>query len=363
MAISLADAVLPPMRTRADLHRYSSASRHGRQDARGDRHPGVGRPDDGPGRVLLGDAPGVASAIKVIARADDSAGIIGHACRRLLALHPRAAASARVPAARLVSWMMKFQFDGDVDFFELDPVGYAPALGERGTAAYRAKLDEVRATLSPDPGDWLAADPDRHARWVLQWNDRRLAVLDRDVEAIVRTHARDRKVAMRFQDTAEALAEIGEIDLAIDWAHQGLEIGPGHQSLQAAEYWCTLLGEHRPADAIDARLTVFRRWPSSTTAARLHRATGSQWGSYADEVLATLSARPNEAVLFTLMSLKDVTGAWDLAHSLELDDDRTWAELIKGYEKVDPTATLPIHRRLVDHELVNAGASQHGDWR
>ncbi|MCA0323786.1 MAG: hypothetical protein LCH60_14730, partial [Actinobacteria bacterium] len=80
-------------------------------------------------------------------------------------------------------------------------------------------------------------------------------------------------------------------------------------------------------------------------------------------VLATLSARPNEAVLFTLMSLKDVTGAWDLAHSLELDDDRTWAELIKGYEKVDPTATLPIHRRLVDHELVNAGASQHGDWR
>jgi hypothetical protein len=30
----------------------------------------------------------LASAIKVIARADDSSGIIGDACRRLLELHP-----------------------------------------------------------------------------------------------------------------------------------------------------------------------------------------------------------------------------------------------------------------------------------
>ncbi len=40
------------------------------------------------------------SAIKVIARADDSSGIIGDACRRLLELHPKVAAAAHVAAAK-----------------------------------------------------------------------------------------------------------------------------------------------------------------------------------------------------------------------------------------------------------------------
>lgn len=75
----------------------------------------------------------LASAIKVIVRADDSSGIIGDACRRLLDLHPKAAAAAGTPVSKLIDWMMKFQFDDDeVDHFELDPVAYAPALGEVG---------------------------------------------------------------------------------------------------------------------------------------------------------------------------------------------------------------------------------------
>jgi len=34
---------------------------------------------------------------------------------------------------------MTFQFNNECDFFTLDPVAYAPALGENGMAAYRAK--------------------------------------------------------------------------------------------------------------------------------------------------------------------------------------------------------------------------------
>jgi len=49
----------------------------------------------------------LASAIKVIARADDSSGIIGDACRRLLDLHPKAAAAAKVSTDELIDWMMK----------------------------------------------------------------------------------------------------------------------------------------------------------------------------------------------------------------------------------------------------------------
>ena len=53
----------------------------------------------------------------------------------------------------------------------------------------------------------------RHQRFVLGWNDQRLAVWDRDVDAIIATHVRGGGVAAWFQgtakDTAKALAEIG----------------------------------------------------------------------------------------------------------------------------------------------------------
>ena len=198
--------------------------------------------------------------------------------------------------------MMKFQFDGDVDYFEIDPVAYAPALGDGGMKAYRKRLDAVRATLGPEPA---ASDrwsvPDRRERWVLDWNDRRLAVFDRDIEAIIRTHARDRRVAAWLQDTAQAFEEIGEIDLAIDWARQATDHGPGHQALKAADYWCDLLARHRPAELLAARHEVFRRWPSATAAARLHRAAGTSWHGYH----GVLAARPAESVLFSPTQAED----------------------------------------------------------
>ena len=317
-------------------------------------------PTTDPAEVYAVVHAALASAVKVIARADDSSGIIGDACRRLLALHPQAATAAGVAPGRLVDWMMKFQFDGDVDYFEIDPIAYAPALGDAGMMAYRKRLDAVRATLGPEPAPsdrWSV--PDRYERWVLHWNDRRLAVFDRDIDAIIRTHARDRKVAAWLQDTAQAFEEIGEIDLAIDWAHQATDHDPGHQSLTAADYWCDLLARHRPAELLAAREKVFRRWPSATTAAKLHRAAGTSWHDYHDGVLATLAARPDQLVLFSIGALKDPRLAWEQAHTLGLNDDRVWAELVTAYEPVDPLAVLPIHLRLVEHELVNADARHY----
>ncbi len=357
---SLADAVLPLIRTRADLYRWSAANTHGRQMQEAVDILEAAIPGTGAAEVYTVTHKALTSAISVIARADDSSGIIGDACRRLLALHPKAAARAGTPSGRLVDWMMKFQFEGEVDYFELDPVAYAPALGGPGMTAYRARLEEVRARLAPLPPrsePWSV--PDRHERWVLEWNDCRLAVLDHDVEAIIRTHAKDRKVAAWFEKTAEAFEEIGEIDLAIDWARQGMEFDLGHQSLKAGDYWCSLLQRHRPSEFIDARLLVFHRWPSSTSAARLHAAAGPAWAVHRDEVLTTLETKPADAVLFALLTLKDAHLGWKLAQSLDLDDDRAWDELIKAYQKIDPIAVLPIHTRFVQKDLVEADAKRY----
>lgn len=358
---TLADAVLPLIRTRSNLYRYSAANAHGR-----DMHEAVdilesAIPTTDPAEIYSVTHKALASSLKVIARADDSSGIIGDACRRLLELHPRAVAAARTPVGKLIDWMMKFQFDEDeVDYFELDPVAYAPALGDVGMAAYRKRLAEVEAKLGPrPPADERWSSGHSHAWFTLDWNAQRLAVLDHDIDAIIRTHAKDRKVAAWLQDTAEAFEEIGEIDRAIDWAKQATDFDRGNQSRKAADYWCGLLEAHRPEEALEGRLSVFRKWPSSTSAARLHKAAGKAWPEYRDEVVATLAASPSDAVLFALLTLKEPEFAWNLAHSLALDSDHTWSELVKAYEKVDPIATLPIHQRLVENELVEAGAQHY----
>ncbi len=263
--------------------------------------------DHDPAEVLAVTQRAIASALKVIMRADDSSGIIGDACRDLLDLHPIAAAKARPPANKLITWMMKFQFVDECDYFTIDPVAYASALGPAGIAAYRAKLDEHAATLAPrPPDDQPFSSPGSGAWFTLNWNARRLAVFDRDVDAIIRTHARDRRVAAWLTDTAVALMEIDEVDAAIDWAKQATDFDNGHQSQRAAEYWCELLAEHRPDELLGARADVFHRWPSSTTAGRLYRDAGALWTEYEAEVIERLSSHPREAVLFAQLSLKDI---------------------------------------------------------
>ncbi len=237
------------------------------------RHLEAALPTVDPAEAYSVTHKALGSAIKVIARADDSSGIIGDACRRLLELHPKIAAAANVAAAKLIDWMITFQFDGDVDYFTLDPVAYAPALSEAGMIAYRARLMQIEASLGPRPGQadrWTS--PHSHEWFTLEWNARRLAVLDRDIDAIIATHARDRRVAAWLQDTAQAFEEIGRPDLAIEWAKRATDFNDGHQSRRAADYWCELLDQHRPHESLQARLLVFRRWPSATTAAHLHAA-------------------------------------------------------------------------------------------
>lgn len=357
---TLADAVLPLIRTRADLHRWSASNAHGAQMYEAIDILEAAIPTADPRDAYQVTQKALASALKVIMRADDSSGIIGDACRRLLELHPVVAAAAAVPAGKLIDWMFKFQFEGEVDFFTLDPVAYAPALGEAGVADYRGRLQGLQAALDFGPSDggrWPSTQ--LHDRFTLEWNAQRLAVLDRDIDAIIATHVKDRKVAAWFTNTAKAFEEIDEIDLAIDWAEQAAHFDRGYQSQRAAEYWCRLLAEHRPVEVLEARMTVFRRWPSSSTAAQLHQTAGAAWADVRDEVMVTLAASPSDAVLFTLLTLGDVQFAWDMAQSLHLGDSHVWNELIKQYEKIDPLAVLPIHQELVEGDLVEANAKRY----
>jgi hypothetical protein len=91
---TFADVVLPLIRTRADLSRWSASAAHGRQMHEAVDNLEAAIPTTNPAEVYAIAHKALASALKVVARADDSSGIIGGACRRLLELHPTVAAAA-----------------------------------------------------------------------------------------------------------------------------------------------------------------------------------------------------------------------------------------------------------------------------
>lgn len=359
--IPLADAVLPLIRTDSrQLWRYSNASRHGAQmfDGVAILKLAVDDPDSLPTAVqVVAPTPGetyqvvhkaLASAIRIIARADDSSGLIGGAIRDLIAIHPVAAAAAHVPPLQLAEWMWKFHFDEDVDYFELDPVAYAPALREKGMARLREHVEDLRARVAAQP---LREHGYSHEASLLSWFDQRLAVLDRDIDAIIRTHLRDAKVAAWFTDTAKALAEVERYDLAIEWARKAMEFGLGHQARQGGDYWWQLVGEHDPDTLADAAWTMFRRWPGSDTAARVEDAVGP---GAREEIVAALEAEPSALVHYLVDTVGDVQRAWDTAHRLGLDDRYSWDYLAAAYEKIDPAAAIEVHLRSVAANLVQA---------
>ena len=364
----VAQTALAMIRTRSDLHRWAAANAHGRQMHNAVALLRQAATEDPTGLLpIVGKA--ISAAVRVILRADDSSGIIGDAIRDLLELHADLARRDPPPAPKLTKWLIGFQFDGSQDFFNIDISQYAAALGDKGLALYRANLAEIETGLGPeatqqqerdyfearfnDPDGWRQLAHNRHTRFLLGHNAQRLAVADRDPTAIIATHSRDGK-AVWLHETAKALAEIGAFDLAIDYARQAADAYGDVQARNAAIYWCDLLAAHRPAEEIAARLEVFSRWPSASTAEHLRQATGPAWPDHRDHVLNVLGRWPREAVIFAQHHLRDADLAWTLAHNLNLTDDRTWSDLADVYEKIDPVAILPVLRRL-------AIASLHGD--
>ncbi|MCI9889438.1 hypothetical protein JT358_13360 [Micrococcales bacterium 31B] len=356
---SLADAVLPLIRAGGrDLWRYYAANEQGRR-----MHEGVDVLRvalDNPAELLyLGVTTptakevyttthkALASAIRVIARADDSSGIIGDACRDLIDLHPRAAALAEVPPLKLADWVFKFHFDDDVDYFELDPVAYAPALGEKGLARLRERVETLRGEVSGAPRDRGYS----HDESTLRWFDKRFAVLDRDVEAIIRTHLWLGGRELGHEHVAEALEEIGGFALATEWAEKAVLASREYHGEKAAPRWLRLTEEHSPERLPEVARTVFERWPTASNAARWVSLAG---GGSEDEAQRILEARPRELVLFELNVLGRVQLAWDTAHRLQITDQGLWSRLAEAYIDIDPMAGIEVQLQVVFADLVRA---------
>ena len=366
----LREEVLPLFRTRAELIRWRAVREYAAAAQEGVAQLREAAGDLGAGPVIPFVQKAIRSTVRVILRADDSSGVIGDLVRELLDLHAELCVATPPPPATLVRWLIRFQFDGVQDFFNPDVAAYADALGPAGLRRFGAELDRIAAELPPEPDEvaeratWQErlADPERYdlliqqrtVRFTLEHNEQRLAVAERDVPAIIATYGGDQTRAYRVHDVAKALVEIGEVERGIEFARRACAHEDGWQAEQAGHYWCELLAQHHPSQALAARQQVFDRWPSQSNATQLYRAAGDQWPEYSEHVLAELQHRPEDYVSFLLEPLGDASLAWAEAHRLKLGRPDLWTRLVDAYQQVDPAAVLPILRELIEADLTVA---------
>lgn len=369
LAAHIKNAVLPMFRTRADLHRWSSANDYGRT-----AWQGLGEFEE---LVNAHDAAllikpvesAIASTVNIILRADDSSGVIGDVIRGLLELHARLCTASPPDIKKLVAWLIKFQFDGTQDFFSIDIVDYASALGDDGIARYEDELAKIAAAIPPgfdpdnlwslrstNPDKYETLAPHRHNQFVLDQNSRRLAVLHRDVDKIIELHGGDQTRSYKLEDTARALTEIGVIDRAIEFAERGtfIDDGVSHQREHCARYWCELLAAHRSDELLNARIRMFELWPTESNASALHKVAGARWNELQDQVLTKLVQLQSGYIGFLLRTLSNVQQAWDEAERLRLEDEYLWQELVDAYKDIDSAAVVPVIQRLIESDLQQA---------
>lgn len=257
----------------------------------------------------------------ILEHTDDSAGALQDRLAELADLHARAATLADTEPRRFARALHDLKKRDEWDFLPL--AGYQDALGERGWAAYRARVEQEYAALPPrphskgrrEPGAWSAEFPVLHRR-------EELAHCEGDCDALIEVFSRDTDSGYACQRIVEVCREYGRDAEAMRRAEQGVREHPEWPGLRELLAQCYLeagLGE----DALEQAWQVFLARPDETTWASLRGVAGSEWPRIRDEALAELAARES----------KDGNGAPDdvtlRARLLEVDGDiEAAAELV-----------------------------------
>ena len=281
----------------------------------------------------------VGHVVKVILHADDSSGLIGDVARELLIVHALACDAGVADPVKLAAWMIRFRFV-DQDFFEVDPVRYASALGEDGIAAYR------QAVAAHPGGDSFAA---RYAR-------ERLAVLDGDVDAIVKLLGGDLSTPYRFVRVAEAMAELGRDDETLAWTARGIAETHGWQTAKLYDLACAVHAKRgHPLEVLALRRAQHERMPSLSTYGTLRTAADAMaaWPLERDAARAALQRTDLRALVDALLSDGESSLAWDTAPSDEIGAD-LWLRLAESREAEGPADALAVYQRVADEVLERA---------
>lgn len=314
--------------------------------------------------VLLQRAAG--HLVKVIMRADDSDGTIGELCRDVLDLHRRASAAGVADPQKLAKWIVKFAFE-DQDFFEIDPVAYADALGDKGLAVYRREVakrsdpTDACGDRSETLRDLYGGFPSFSAKYAAE----RLAIIDRDVDRLVDLLGGDLSSPHQFQRVAEAMVELGQVEDGLRWARRGIAETSGWQVAKLYDMAAKLLMD---AGALDEVLELRRhhqeRMPSASTYGKLKAAAGAvdAWDTEIARARAVLAERDPAGYIDALLADGEADDAWTAAttgdHEIQASQ---WLRLAEAREPTAPGDAIAVYQRLADDVLVRADKRAYSD--
>jgi len=292
----------------------------------------------------------IGHVVKVILKADDSDGLIGDLARELLDLHARACDAGNADPIKLAHWMVRFRFD-DQDFFEVDPVRYAGALGDLGLAAYRR---EVKQRVEAGGRDSFAAT----------YAQERLAVLDGDTEALVVLLGGDLSRPYQFIRVAEAMAELGRDADVLSWASRGIAESSGWQ---VAQLYDLAAGIHirrgEDQEVLRLRREQHQRMPSSSTYGLLRAAAEASgvWPAERPAARAVLAERDPGGLVDVLLADGEPEAAWQVpgAHSDWDPGPQRWVRLAEAREASAPGDALDVYLRLADLQLETTGKAAY----
>jgi uncharacterized Zn finger protein len=291
----------------------------------------------------------VGHVIKVILRADDSNGEIGGLAAELLESHGLACDAGVADPVKLARWMVRFTVD-DQDFFVLDPKRYADALGETGLAVYRKEIDRRRR--------------EGEQPFALRYVDERLAVLDGDVDKIIRLLGGNLTSPYQFIQVTEAMVELGRDDDALAWAQRGIAETGGWQVAQLYDLAAGVYVRRGAlGEVVALRWDQHRRMTSSTTYALLREAaeaTGG-WESERSSARSVLEAKDLGGLVDALLADGEPEAAWRVADDQPDWDPgrRRWKRLAESRESSHPADAMAVYFKLADFELETTGRSSN----
>jgi hypothetical protein len=291
----------------------------------------------------------VGHLVKVILHADDSDGMIGDLARDLLDLHAETCDAGVADPLKLARWMVRFCFD-DQDFFEVDPVRYASALGGLGLAAYRREVRRRR-----EMGDQSFA-----AKYAAE----RLAILDGDVDAIVVLLGGDFDRPYDFIRVAGAMEELGRDDDVLYWARRGITETSGWQLSQLYDLVAAVHGRRGDREVLfRLRRDQHNRMPSASTYELLRQAAEAVgvWSSECPVARSVLAGHDLGGLVDVLLADKEPDTAWQVVIDNPAWDpgERRWMALAEAREPAHPGDALDVYLRMVDRELETTGRAAY----
>lgn len=280
---------------------------------------------------------------RAILKSDDSSGDQGELIHSLLQAHATAVCTSTPPLSqseqtRVVRWMIKYRYSGTQSSFNPDIVAYAPGLSKKSIATYRRAIQ--------------ATDLGKYGQYPLT----RLAVLDRDRDAIVAANGGEPVHEMLAAQIARDLEEAGLHEDAVEYASRAVAMETRGWDRRMVDFLVDDAFARGDSErAVTLRREWFVRFPNSASFVPLRETAerAGVWARQRESAESLLAERDATGYTTHLLNEGRTDEAWQFAtERVPRDRNSTlWLTLCDRRAQTAPSDALPVYRDIVSDTL------------